>query len=60
MEQARAYNRAKNIKMKSCPCADCGKAIEWSGANCVEFGVYVCLKCRIKRAAFSNLRNGQQ
>jgi hypothetical protein len=48
MEQTRAYIRAKDTKKKQCACAGCGRKIEWNGSTCVEFGVNMCLKCRIK------------
>jgi len=49
-EEARAYNRRKNIVKKRCACACCGRDIAWEASTCVEFGVYMCLKCRIKNA----------
>lgn len=49
-EEVRAYNRRKDMVKKRCACAVCRKEIDWNESTCVGFGVYMCLKCRIKTA----------
>jgi len=47
---ARSYNRTKDTKKKTVSCASCGKTISMSGENCTSFGIYTCLKCRIRQS----------
>ncbi len=54
---ARKYNEKKNTKTGTCACSNCGKTIKMNGPNCIVFGVYACLKCRI---ALSQLKIAQE
>jgi len=51
LDLARAYNKTKDTEKRVAVCCDCGKPhIKISGENCVAFGLYACLRCRIIRS----------
>ncbi len=59
-QNGQTYNLTKDIKSKTCDCADCRKQISMEPDNCIGFGLYVCESCRKEREIEQRMKKTTQ